>query len=41
MIMILLIFQKKKKKKLFGANRPFWAPKWRILITPDPLKEFF
>ena len=34
MIMILIIFQ---KKKLFGANGPFWAQKWHILITLDLL----
>ena len=30
-----------KKKKLFGTNGLFWAQKWRILITLDPLEEFF
>ena len=25
------------KKFSFGANEPFWAQKWRILITLDPL----
>ena len=26
---------------MFGANGPFWAQKWHILITLDPLQEFF
>ena len=25
------------EKFSFGANGPFWAQKWRILITLDPL----
>ena len=25
------------QKKMFGANEPFWAPKWHILIILDPL----
>ena len=29
------------KKFLFGANGPFWAQKWCILITVDPLQVFF
>ena len=36
--MILIIFQ---KKNLFGTNGLFWAQKSRILITLDPLEEFF
>ena len=34
MRVILIIFQ---KKFLFGANGPFYAQKWHILITLDPL----
>ena len=26
---------------MFGANGPFWAQKWHILITLDLLQEFF
>ena len=37
---IIIIFQK-KKKKMIGANGPFWAQKWCMLITLNPLSEFF
>ena len=36
--MIPITFQ---KKFLLKANGPFWAQKWHILITLDPLQEFF
>ena len=38
MRVILIIFQ---KNFLLGANGPFYAQKWHILITLDPLSEFF
>ena len=38
MRMIPITFQ---KKFLLKANGPFWAQKWHILITLDPLQEFF
>ena len=31
---ILTVFLKKFS---FGASRPFWAQKWRVLIALDPL----
>ena len=31
----------KKKKMLIWGNGPFWAQKLHILITLDPLEEFF
>ena len=30
-----------KKKNLFGANGLFWAHKWCIFVTWDPLGDFF
>ena len=30
-----------KKKNLFGANGSFWAHKWCIFVTWDPLGDFF
>ena len=38
MKIVLMIFP---KKPLFGANGPFWAPRWCIIITLDQLQDFF
>ena len=38
MKIILKIFP---QKFFLVANGPFWAQKWSILITLDPLQEFF
>ena len=36
-----IILKISPKKFLFGANGPFWAQKWCILVTLDLLQEFF